>query len=122
MRRTLPSTARAISSYRNVTETLKGAAKAVDQTAARAALKGLEAAEQVRNVVGSGAKGVAGKAAETGGRAAGTAKEFTGDAAGKAAEVGGRASGAAKEYTGAAAGKAAEMGGKAKGAYSESRS
>lgn len=142
--RTLPCVARAFSSYRGVKATLKDAANAVDHTAAQAALKGLEAAEQVRNAVGTGTKEATRRAAETGGWAAGTAKEYGGkakeaggkavneyseaaadttkeyggmakEAAGRAARTGGWAAGTTKEY----GGKAKEVGGKAANEYSE---
>lgn len=109
--RTLPCAARAFSSYKGVTATLKDAAKVVDHTAARAALKGLEAAERVRGAVGVGAKEAAGRAVETGGWAVGGTAEK--------ARVGGKA---ANEYSEAAKGEVNELAGKAKGAYNESRS
>lgn len=103
--------ARAFSLYKGVKATLRDAAKAVDHTAARAALKGLEAAERVRGAVGVGAKEAAGRAVETGGWAVGGTAEK--------ARAGGKA---ANEYSEAAGGKVDELAGKAKGAYNESRS
>lgn len=91
-----PTARRALSTSsllnKSVTEALKDAARAVDQTAAKAALRGLEAAEHVRDrtrrVVGSAVRGRSGKA-----------KEYTGDAAGRVSEAAGRTAGAAKGYT-----------------------